>query len=148
MRPALRALTIQLELRYVYKINTDLPMELSPGRDRTHRLIFQQYRNLCLQFSIFTTVKIIRFNRTLHLNFIFNDYLFIHERHRERGRHTGRGRGRFPAGSLMQDSIPGSRDHNLSQRQTPQPLSHPGASRIHFFFVCRVRHHYSKNHIS
>ena len=29
----------------------------------------------------------------------------------------GRGRSRFPAGSLMRDSIPGPRDHNLSRRQ-------------------------------
>ena len=44
--------------------------------------------------------------------FIFK-YLFIYswetqrQRHRERGRDTGRGRSRIPAGSLMQDSIPG-----------------------------------------
>ena len=38
-------------------------------------------------------------------------------RYRERGRDTGRGRSRFPAGSPMQDSIPGPWDHNLSQRQ-------------------------------
>ena len=51
-------------------------------------------------------------------------YLFIHER--QRGRHTGRGRSRLPVGSLMRDSIPGSRDHDLSWRHD-QPLSHPGA---------------------
>ena len=45
-------------------------------------------------------------------------YLFIHERHKERGRDTGRGRGRVPVGSLMQNSIPGLRDHALSRRQT------------------------------
>ena len=45
-------------------------------------------------------------------------YLFIHERHRERGRNIGRGRSRLPAGSPMRDSIPGPRDHDLSQRQT------------------------------
>ena len=44
-------------------------------------------------------------------------YLFIHERHRERGRDTGRGRTRLPAGSLMRDSIPGPPDHDLSRRQ-------------------------------
>ena len=32
-------------------------------------------------------------------------YLFIHERHTENGRDIGRGRNRFPAGSLMQDWI-------------------------------------------
>ena len=44
--------------------------------------------------------------------------LFIHERYRERGRYTVRGRIRLPAGSLMWDSIPGPCDHGLSQRQT------------------------------
>ena len=34
--------------------------------------------------------------------------LFIHERHRERGRNKGRGISRLPAVSLMQDLIPGS----------------------------------------
>ena len=41
-------------------------------------------------------------------------YLFIHERHTERGRDTGRGRSRLPAGSPMRDLIPGSLDHDLS----------------------------------
>ena len=44
-------------------------------------------------------------------------YLFIHERHRERGRDTGRGRTRLPAGNLMQDWIPGPRGHTQSRRQ-------------------------------
>ena len=44
-------------------------------------------------------------------------YLFIHERHTERGRDTGRGRSRLPVGSPMWDSIPGPQDHDLSQRQ-------------------------------
>ena len=38
-------------------------------------------------------------------------YLFINERHRERGRDTDKGRSRLPVGSRMQDSIPGPRDH-------------------------------------
>ena len=45
-------------------------------------------------------------------------YLLIHERHREWGRDTGRGRSRFPGRSLIQDWIPGPRDHDLSRRQT------------------------------
>ena len=35
----------------------------------------------------------------------------------QRGRDTGRGRTRLPVGSPMQNSIPGPRDHALSQRQ-------------------------------
>ena len=52
-----------------------------------------------------------------HSLFLKRFYLFIHERHTERGRDTGRGRSRLHAGSPMQDSIPGPRDHALSQRQ-------------------------------
>ena len=42
----------------------------------------------------------------LILSFFFlRFYLFIHERPKERGRDTGRGRGRLHAGSPMQDSL-------------------------------------------
>ena len=44
-------------------------------------------------------------------------YLFIYERHKEKGRDIGRGRSRLLKGSAMQDSIPGLWDHALSQRQ-------------------------------
>ena len=40
-------------------------------------------------------------------------YLFIHKRHRERGRDTGRGRSRLHAGSLIWDSIPSLQDQAL-----------------------------------
>ena len=40
-------------------------------------------------------------------------YLFINEKHRERGRDTGRGRSRLHAGSPMWDPIPGLQDHAL-----------------------------------
>ena len=53
-------------------------------------------------------------------------YLFIHERHTEKGRDTGRGKSRLPVGSPMWDSIPGLWDQDLSRRQDAQPLSHPG----------------------
>ena len=46
-------------------------------------------------------------------SFFFKDFiLFIHERYIGRGRDLGRGRRTFPARSLMQDSIPGLRDHD------------------------------------
>ena len=45
-------------------------------------------------------------------------YLFIHKRHRDRGRDIGRGRNRLHAGSPMWDSILVLQDHTLSQRQT------------------------------
>ena len=44
-------------------------------------------------------------------------YLFIHERHGERGRDNGRGRSKLPAGSQVRDSIPGHQDHDFNQRQ-------------------------------
>ena len=50
-------------------------------------------------------------------DFLKRFYLFIHERHTERGRDTGRGRSRLPVGSPMQDLIPGPWDHDLSQNQ-------------------------------
>lgn len=51
------------------------------------------------------------------LIFFLRSHLFIHERHTERGRDTGRRRSRLHVRILMQDSIPGPRDHALSQRQ-------------------------------
>ena len=48
-------------------------------------------------------------------------YLFIHERHKDRGRDIGRVRSKLPCGDaclLMWDFIPGPRDHDLSQSQT------------------------------
>ena len=50
--------------------------------------------------------------------YFFKKILFTHKRHRKRGRDIGRGRSRLPVGSLMQDSIPGPQDHDLSQKQT------------------------------
>ena len=43
---------------------------------------------------------------------------FIYLWHRGRGRDIGEGRSRLPSGSLMNDSISGPQDHDLSQRQT------------------------------
>ena len=64
-----------------------------------------------------------RSNFSLFLRF----YLFIHERHTERSRDTGRGRSRLTAGSPMRNSIPGPQDHALSRRQTSttEPPRHP-----------------------
>ena len=56
--------------------------------------------------------------------FFLRFYLFI--RHTEREADIGRGRSRFLAGSPMRDSIPRPWDHDLSQRETRKPLSHPG----------------------
>ena len=44
-------------------------------------------------------------------------YVFIHERHTERGRGIGREISRLPAGSLMSYLIPGPWDQDLNQRQ-------------------------------
>ena len=45
--------------------------------------------------------------------FLKRFYLFIHQRQRERGRDTGRGRSRLYSGSPMWDSIPGLQDQIL-----------------------------------
>ena len=69
--------------------------------------------------------------------FFLRFYLFIHERHKERGRNIGRGRSRLPAGSPKCHSIPGLWDHILSWRQTLHHLSHLGALLaylLNFFF--------------
>ena len=47
-------------------------------------------------------------------NLIFFRFLFIHERHREKGRDIGRGRSRLHARSLMWGLILALQDHTLS----------------------------------
>ena len=72
--------------------------------------------------------------------------LFIHEREREVHMSWGEGQRERDkqtphwAGSLKQDSVPGPGDHDLSQRQTLNQLSHPGTPRYHFFDGCVVFH--------
>ena len=56
-------------------------------------------------------------------------YLFIHERFRERGRDTGRGKLRLHARIRMQDSIPGW------AKTDAQPLSQTGVSESFFINV-------------
>ena len=54
------------------------------------------------------------FNKSKFVGFLFLKlYLFIHERHRERERDRQREK-QGPCRNLMQDSIPGPWDHNLS----------------------------------
>ena len=48
----------------------------------------------------------------------FKDFIYLFMRDTERGRDTGTERNRLPEGSLMQDSILGPQDHDLSQRLT------------------------------
>ena len=78
------------------------------------------------------------------VNFFLRFYLFIHERHREKGRDIGRGRSRLPVGSLMQDLIPERGDHDLGQRQSlnHEPPRCPTKSiflKIYLFFHERHR---------
>ena len=79
----------------------------------------------------------------LDIFFIFlRFYLFIHERQRdrererERGWDTGRGRNKFHAGSLMQDSILGLWDHALSWRQM---LNHWATQLSHSLRILTMR---------
>ena len=78
---------------------------------------------------------------SLFLNFLIRFYLFIHERYTERGRHIGRGRSRFPVGSLVGGLDPGTPGSYPELKAGAQPLSHPGVPLFcifkHFFsFVC------------
>ena len=60
--------------------------------------------------------------------FFFKDYLYTHERQRERGIDIGKGRCSLHAGSPMWDLIPGLWDHALSQKgrcSTAEPPRHP-----------------------
>ena len=68
------------------------------------------------------------------MRFFFKIYLFIYDRHRERGRDTGGGRSRFHAGSPMWDSILGLQDHALGPKAGAKPLSHPGIPETVFLF--------------
>ena len=47
------------------------------------------------------------------------------------------------AGSPMLDSIPGPWDHDLSWRQAPKWLSHPGAPLLSFLYI-NYKHFFSK----
>ena len=64
--------------------------------------------------DLFPATETVGMLHTEFISFFLRFYLFIHERHRERGRD----RSRLPARSQMQDLIPGPPDHDLSQRQS------------------------------
>ena len=70
-------------------------------------------------------------------NFFLNLFMIVMER--EEGRDIGRGRGRLPAGSLMQDLIPGPRDHALSRRQMLPPEPPRGPMGVLFGNSFRVK---------
>ena len=71
-----------------------------------------------LSFLLGKYIRMSRLNCIVDVGLIFKIfYLFIHERHTERGRDISRGGSRLLAGSPMQDLIPGPRDHVLSGRQ-------------------------------
>ena len=79
---------------------------------------FHHALTICIELR-YELHKIIDYTATIISFFSFlRFYLFIHGRHRERGRDTGRGRSRLHAGSLTWDSIPGLQDHTLGRRQT------------------------------
>ena len=70
----------------------------------------------------------LRFFKSIFLRF----YLFIHERHTERGRDIGRGRSRLPMEPDMglDPRTPRSRPEPTAD---PQPMSHTGVPRFIYF---------------
>ena len=78
----------------------------------------------------------------INLHFYFFLFLFDREREREgTSRQSGRQKEREKqaphwGGSLMQGSVPGLWDHDLSQRQTLNRLSHPGTQICTFKMWC------------
>ena len=65
-------------------------------------------------------------------------YLFIHERHRKRGRNIDGGEAGLPTGSLMWDLTPGPWDNGPEPKADTQPLSHqvpPSVTYFKLFFV-------------
>ena len=79
-------------------------------RVRMYWIIIRKKSKFCLEID--------KVHQNLFRIYLFRFYLFIHERHTERDRDTGRRRSRFCAGGLMWDSIPALCDHALSWRQT------------------------------
>ena len=65
--------------------------------------------------------------------FFLKNCLFIHERHTERGRDTGRWRSRLHAGSLMWDSISGPPGSCPGPKAGARLLSHPGIPLLLFY---------------
>ena len=83
--------------------------------------IFSEVHVYTLSFSLSVSA--------LHIGcalFFLRFYLFIYEKHRERGRDTGKGRSKLPVGSPR---TPGSRPE---PKADAQPLSYPGAPGVYF----------------
>ena len=76
-------------------------------KDRNYFLILKNYVHSYMVVVVFYTFWL-----------FFKKILFIYSWETQRGRYIGRGRSRLSMRSLMRDSIPGPRDHHLSQRQT------------------------------
>ena len=66
-----------------------------------------------------------QFLSSLDPTFFLRFYLFIHERHTERGRHTGRRRSRLSQGAQYGIQSLDQGSHPKPKADT-QPLNHPG----------------------
>ena len=118
-----------------------LPTILPIGSDQD----FQTFQFVCLHVSgcgpegyicvrIPSHIHIMKYVLEFGNILFLRCYLFIHERRRDTGRDTGRGRSRLHAGSPMQDSIPGLNPGTPGScpklKAVAQSQSHPGIPRI------------------
>ena len=91
-------------------------------RDRWRPLIlsgFRDWRFYSWSCSLFNAKQISHNYKRFTKDSLLLSYFFLKIIYSwETGRDIGRGRSRLPTGNLMLDSIPGPRNHDLSQRQT------------------------------
>ena len=105
----------------------------SPGSDPGLKAALNLWATWAALFTNFLTVLLVIV--LVFFSFFFFKVLFIYsgETQRKRQRHKQRERNGLPKRSPIWDSIPGPRDHALSQRQTHSTTEPPGRSSLRFF---------------
>ena len=97
-------------------------IDLYYSPDTLHFMDFDSFVILSESYTpswLSTCLSILMLSRPFF--FFFKDFIYLFMRHRERGRDTGGGRSRLPAGSPTWDSILGPWGHAMDRRQTLHP---------------------------